>query len=292
MKASSVALQPRRQTRGLRLRTRIEQVGLTAVLMAVAVAMIAPVYWAITTSFVPLERAFELPPRLIPPTFTLENYVRVFVDIPFGRQILNSLKITTIITLGILVVSTLAAYAFASLRFPGREVLFVLLLAAMMIPSQMTFIPVFIIIRHLGLVDTHEAIYLPALINAFSIFLLRQHFLSIPRSLLEAARVDGASHLQVLTQIVLPNSLPVLAGIAVLQFQHHFNDFFWPLIVLFTPEQFTIPLGLVTLKGEFNTAPTAVTLAAISAITVPLVTFFVIAQRFVTQSFLHAGLKM
>lgn len=275
-----------------RLSVRVQSILLTGGLVALGLVMIAPAYWATATSVVPLTRAFELPPHLIPPTFTLENYVRAFDDIPFGQQILNSLKISAIITVGILVVSTLAAYAFALLRFPHKDLLFFLLLAAMMIPSQMTFIPVFVIIRLLGLVDTHEAVYLPSLINAFSIFLLRQHFMGIPKSLLEAAKVDGANHLQVLTRIVVPNSLPVLAGIAVLQFQHYFNDFFWPLVVLFTPEKFTIPLGLVTLKGEFNTAPTAVTLAAISTVMVPLITFFVLAQRFVTQSFLRAGLKM
>lgn len=265
---------------------------LTTLLVSIGVVMVAPVYWAIATSVVPLERAFELPPHLLPPVLTLENYRRLFDDIPFGQQIVNSLKVSILITVGILVVSTLAAYAFAWLRFPGRELLFVLLLAAMMIPSQMTFIPVFIIVRVMGLVDTHEAIVLPALINAFSIFLLRQHFMSIPPALVEAARVDGAGHLQILTKVLVPNSMPVLAGVAVLQFQHYFNDFFWPLIVLFTPERFTIPLGIVTLRGEFNTAPTAITLAAIATVMIPLITFFVLAQRFVTQSFVRAGIKM
>lgn len=280
-----------RRSRRRRPTRHARRYALVAVLVVLALLMIVPIYWAVTTSVTPLSQAFQLPPPVLPPAFTWENYVRVFNDIPYLRMILNSLKITGLITLGILVVSVLAAYAFACLRFPGRNVLFVVLLGAMMIPAQMTFIPLFVIMRNIGLVDSHEAVILPGLINVFSIFLLRQSFLSFPRELIDAARIDGANHLQVLWRVILPNSTPVLAGIAVLQFQHHFNDFYWPLVVLFSEEKYTIPLGLVMLRGEFGTQPTTEAMAAIATVIVPLIVVFVLCQRFVTNSFVRAGLK-
>jgi multiple sugar transport system permease protein len=290
MTAETIPARRRWRLRG-RLRDRLGRGAVILVLVALAVLIVAPLYWAVSTSVVPLDRAFQFPPTLLPPTFTWDNYVRVFTDIPYFRMILNSLWISTAITLGILAVSVLAAYAFAFLRFPGRGVLFIVLLSAMMIPSQMTFIPLFVLMRQLGLVDNHAALIFPALINVFSIFLLRQSFLSFPRELIDAARIDGASHGQILRRVVVPNSLPVIAGIAVLQFQHYFNDFYWPLIILFSEEKYTIPLGLVMLRGEYNTQPTTEAMAAISTVIVPLIIVFVVSQRWVTNSFARAGLK-
>jgi multiple sugar transport system permease protein len=274
-----------------RLASRFGRWTVIALLVAVGLLMVAPVYWAVSTSVVPLDRAFQLPPTLLPPTVTWENYARVFTDIPYFKMIFNSLKISTTITVGIIVISVLAAYAFAFLRFPGRGALFVVLLSAMMIPSQMTFIPMFVIMRKIGLVDSHWALILPALINVFSIFLLRQSFLAFPRELIDAARIDGASHWQIVWRVVVPNSLPVIAGIAVLQFQHYFNDFYWPLVVLFSEDKYTIPLGLVMLRGEYNTQPTTEAMAAISTVIVPLIIVFIVCQRWVTNSFVRAGLK-
>lgn len=274
-----------------RVIARLPRAAVIVVLVAVAALMIAPIYWAVSTSVTPIDRAFELPPSVLPPEVTFENYGNVFTDIPYFQMILNSLKLSGIITAGILIVSTLAAYAFACMNFPGRNVIFIVLLSALMIPTQMTLIPLFILVRQLGLVDTHEAVWLPALINPFSIFLLRQSFLRFPRELLEAARIDGANHIQVLLRVVVPNSLPVLVGIAVLQFQYHFNDFYWPLVVLFSEEKYTIPLGLVMLRGEFNTQPTTEAMAAIATVIVPVIVAFLFLQRYVTQSFVRAGLK-
>lgn len=285
---SAVASNQRRH----RLGVWVRNVLVSAVLVAIGLVIIAPIYWTIETSFLPLNRAYVLPPPIFPPTMTLSNYRAVFDGIPYGVMIFNSIKLSTIITFGILVISTLAAYAFTWLHFPGRDLLFVLFLAGLMIPFQMTVVPLFVILRNFNLIDTHEAVYLPAFFNAFSIFLLRQSFLSLPKELVDAAIVDGASHLQILLRIILPNSVPALAGVAVLQFQYYFNDFFWPLVVLQTQGKWTIPLGLVSLHGLFQTAPSTAILAGIVTVLIPLVIVFVLGQRFITETFARSGLKV
>jgi multiple sugar transport system permease protein len=164
--------------------------------------------------------------------------------VPFGLFFLNSLKVAGLITLGQLVTCTLAAYAFARLRFPGRELLFGIYLSSLMVPSQVTIIPLYILMRNLGLIDNHASLILPALASAFGIFFLRQFFLTIPRELEEAAIVDGAGLLRVLLVIILPLSQPALAALAIFTFNYYWNDFFAPLIFLNSPQNLTLPVGL------------------------------------------------
>jgi len=222
---------------------------------------------------------------------TLANFGQIFELIPFGTMVLNSIKITVIITLGSLVTSSLAAYAFARLEFPGRNVLFVVFLSALMIPPQVTVIPTFMIVRTFGLIDTHEAVYLPALVQVFGIFLLRQYFLSIPRDLEDAAKVDGAGYFRILVRVILPLSGPALSAVAIFVAQVYWNDFFWPNIFLSSPEKMTIPVGLVALQGYQGGAPAVVIFAAISMVTVPLLVLFVFTQRAITESMAMTGLK-
>ena len=226
----------------------------------------------------------------LPTELTFVSYQQVFELIPFGLFVLNSLKVTAIITIGALVTSTLAAYAFARLQFPGREVIFIVLLSALMVPPQITVVPTFILIRNLGLIDTHEAVYLPALINVFGIFLLRQWFLTIPRELEDAAKVDGAGHLRILFNVIVPLSGPVLAALAIFVAQLAWNDFFWPNIMLTTPEKLTIPVGLVYLQGEYGGTPVVI-FAAISMVVVPVLVLFVFAQRTITESMAMTGIR-
>jgi multiple sugar transport system permease protein len=265
--------------------------ALNLLLLGLGILMFAPFYWMFVTSVLPANEAFSLPPKWFPTEVTLANFQQVFELIPFGMFVLNSLKITAIITIGSLVTSTLAAYAFARLRFPGRDLLFVVLLSSLMVPPQVTVIPTFILVRTLGLLDTHEAIYLPLLINVFGIFLLRQWFLTIPRDLEDAAKVDGAGHLRILRNVVVPLSGPPLAALAIFVAQAAWNDFFWPNIMLSSPEKMTIPVGLVFLQGEYGSGSPVVIFAAISMIVVPVLVLFVFSQRTITQSLAMTGLR-
>ena len=264
---------------------------LNGLLVLIGLLMLAPFYWVLTTSVLTTDDAFSLPPTWLPSRITLTNYTDVFDLIPFGRLVLNSVKISTLITLGALVTSTLAAYAFARLRFPGREILFVIFLSALMVPQQVTVIPTFVLIRRLGLLDTHEAVYLPAMINVFGIFLLRQFFLSIPRELEDTARVDGAGHLRILFEVIVPLSGPALSALAIFLFQAAWNDFFWPNLFLVSPEKMTLPVGLVALQGAYGGGPIVILFAALSMVLVPVLLLFVVFQRALTESIAMTGLK-
>jgi multiple sugar transport system permease protein len=260
-------------------------------LATLGLLMLAPFYWVVVTSVSPQNEAFSLPPQWLPTDVTLVNFSEVFDLIPFGLMVLNSIKITTIITMGSLITSSMAAYAFARLEFPGRDLLFVVFLSALMIPPQVTVIPVFILVRTFGLIDTHAAVYLPALVQVLGIFLLRQWFRSIPRDLEDAAKVDGAGHLRILAQVIIPLSGPALSAVAIFVAQLYWNDFFWPNIMLSSPEKMTIPVGLVALQGYQGGAPAVVIFAAISLVTVPLLVLFMFAQRPITESMAMTGIR-
>lgn len=271
---------------------RIGGWAFNVLLLVLGLLMFVPFYWMLVNSVLPRERAFSSgSPEWFPTQITFANYTAVFDLIPFGMLVLNSLKLTAIITLGSLLTSTLAAYAFARLHFPGRDLLFIILLSALMIPQQVTVIPTFILIRTLGLLDTHEAIYLPALINVFGIFLLRQFFLTIPRDLEDAAKIDGAGHLRILRNVVVPLAGPALSALAIFISLAAWNEFFWPNIFLTSPEKLTVPVGLVMLSGRFGSGSPVVILAALSMIVVPVLVLFVFAQRRITESIAMTGLR-
>jgi multiple sugar transport system permease protein len=274
-----------------KLTGRLANWGLNLVLILIALLIMAPFWWVLVTSFLSYDDAFSLPPKWIPTSITFENYHEVFNLIPFGRMVLNSLKISTIITVGAVTTSTMAAYAFARLRFPGRNILFLIFLAALMVPQQVTVIPVFVLMRHFHLLDTHEAVYLPALINVFGIFLLRQFFLTIPRDLEDAARIDGAGHLRILWQIIVPLASPAIAALSIFIFQGAWNDFFWPNILLFSQDKMTLPVGLVALQGSYGGGPVIYIFAGLSMVLVPLLILFAFTQRTLTQSIAMTGLK-
>jgi multiple sugar transport system permease protein len=270
---------------------RLAEGGLSLLLALGGALMLAPFAWVFVTSVLPSDQAFSLPPVWLPSRISFDNYRAVFDLIPFWHMTINSLKIAGLITIGAVVTSKLAAYAFARLRFPGRDVLFILLLSALMVPQQVTVIPTFILIRNLGLLDTHEAIYLPAMINVFGIFLLWQFFLTIPRDLEDAARLDGAGHLRILVQVIAPLSGPAISALAIFVFQAAWNEFFWPNLFLTTPEKMTLPLGLVSLKGQYGGGSAVALFAAMSMIAMPILVLFAFTQRFLTESIATTGLK-
>jgi multiple sugar transport system permease protein len=202
------------------------------VLIPVAMAMLVPLAWMVITSVETLNETRHFPPILIPSGMQGHNYTEVLTRAPFARWFLNTVIVTVVCVAGNLLFCSLAGYAFARIRFFGREVVFLLILATLMIPFQVVMIPTFLIVRRLGLIDTLGALIAPNLAGAFGIFLLRQFFRTLPIELEEAARIDGASRLGILFKIVLPLSGPALATLAVITFLWTWNDFLWPLITL------------------------------------------------------------
>ena len=265
---------------------------LNLLLIVLGLLILTPFLWAFTNALLPQPEALSLPPKWLPTHITWDNFAQVFAMIPFGLMVFNSLKIALLTTLGALIVSTLAAYALARLTFPGRNAVFILLLSALMVPTQVTAIPTFILIRTLGLLDTHEAVYLPALINVFGIFFLRQFFLTIPSELEDAARIDGAGYLRRLWTVILPLSRSALASLAIFIFLASWNDLFWPNLFLSSPEKMTLPLGLVSLRNPYGSgAPPSVIFAAISLVLVPVLILFSFTQRSITESIARTGLR-
>lgn len=264
------------------------QVITHAALAATALVVLMPLLIMFLSAFKHEADILGYPVRLIPKTFTLENFIRVKDTFP--RYIVNSVKVTTLITVIQLVTSTTAAYAFAKLRWRGRDALFLLYVSSIMVPVQTTIIPQFIIIRHLGLYDTHLSLILSGAFTAFGTFLVRQYFLTIPDSLLEAARIDGANELTVFLRIMLPLAKPAIAAQAIFAFRYFWNDFFTPLIFLSSEELKTIPLGMADFATEYYTyyGPQ---IAAASVAVVPVMILFVAAQRYFVQGIAASALK-
>jgi multiple sugar transport system permease protein len=260
------------------------------VLFPFAILMIVPLLWMVITSFQTLNETRHFPPILVPDSIQWQNYTEVLQRAPFSRWFLNTLVVTVVVVAGNLLFCSLAGYAFARIKFFGRDVVFILVLATLMIPFQVIVIPTFIIVRKLGLIDTLGALIVPNLAGAFGIFLLRQFFRSLPIELEEAARIDGASRLGVLFKIVLPLSGPVLATVAVITFLWTWNDFLWPLVTIYNPDNMTLQLGLTTFQGAHQTN-THLLMAANVMSVIPVLLLFFVAQRFFIRGIATSGLK-
>jgi multiple sugar transport system permease protein len=270
---------------------RVGRLVISLVLFVVGVLMLAPLVWLISTSLTDPVEAFRLPPSWLPVPFSLQNFRDVVDLIPLGQMALNSLIVTVISVLGSLFTASLAAYAFSRLPFPGRDSIFVVLLTALMVPTQLTIIPIFILMRNLGLIDHLTALWLPALINVFAIFFLRQYFNSIPRDLDEAARIDGAGHLRILFQIMIPLAGPALSALAILGFESSWNNYFGPLIFLTSPEKMTLPIGLVSLSAGQGGGPAVVVFAGITLVVLPMLVVFLAFQRAFVESVASVGIR-
>lgn len=275
---------------GRRRRWRPGSILIDLLLLLIGLVMIAPLVWLVVESFTAETEAFALPPNWVPKPFTTENFQGISGLIPFGRMALNSLIVAVISTAGSMIVAVLAAYAFSRLSFKGRDKVFVLMLAALMVPVQMTVIPVFILMRNLGLVDHLAALWLPALINVFAIFFFRQYFNTIPRDLDEAATLDGASHLWILFKLIVPLSGPAIAAMTILAFEASWNNYFGPLIFLSSPENMTLPIGLVTLQSGQG-GSSVIVFAAITAVVFPVLLLFLVFQRAFVASIASVGIR-
>jgi multiple sugar transport system permease protein len=261
-------------------------------LIVVATLTLMPFIWVVSTSLRTPAQSFTVPPKWIPVDMDFSNYARVFEEIPFWNQLVNSFIITLSVVAGQVATASLAGYAFARLRFRGRTVLFWLVLATMMIPGQATIIPVFIIVsRIFHLNDTLWALIIPGLATAFGTFLLRQYFMSIPDDFEEAALVEGANQWQIFQKIYLPLASPGLAILAVLTFNAKWNDYFTPLIFMNTKERFPITLGIVDLQGYMATGSISVVLAGIVLSTIPVIIIYILGQRYLVEGLMMGGLK-
>jgi multiple sugar transport system permease protein len=259
------------------------------ILLAGSVVMLLPFVWMLSTSLKDPGEIFTFPPIWIPSRLVWENYAETVSVMPFGRFYFNSLVVAISVTVLQILTSSLAAFAFARLRFRGRNVLFLLYLATLMIPFHVMLIPNFIIMRLLGWFDSYQALILPPAFSAFSTFLLRQYFLSLPLELDEAARIDGASSLRIWWQIILPLSGPVLAALTIFTFLNAWNDFLWPLVITNSLEMRTLPVGLTTFQGQFKVDWHLLMAGAVIAM-VPVLIIYVLAQKKFVEGMTIAGL--
>lgn len=256
-----------------------------------AVYVVIPISWMLATTLRLPMRSFALPPALFPTEFNLDSYRTVFAKVDFQLFIWNSIKITCLSTFLQLACSCCAAFAFSRLRFPGRGVVFILFLSAMMIPAQVTNIPRFIFMSKLRLIDNHLALILPAMFSAMGIFLIRQYMMTIPRSYDEAAYIDGASRFYCFLRIILPMSKPAMMVIAVQTFIGTWNDFYGPLIYLNSPEKMTLPLGLTVLRGMLNTGSQGAILAGVILSLIAPLCFYLFGQKYLVEGTNLGGLK-
>jgi multiple sugar transport system permease protein len=260
-------------------------------LAPLAVVMLLPLVWMVVTSLETLAQTRHFPPILWPGTPQFENYSDAIRQSEFGTWFWNTTVVTVTIVLSNLVFCSLAAYAFARIRFLGRGVIYFVLLATLMVPLQVVLIPTFLIVKDLGLIDHLGALIVPNLVSVFGIFMLTQFFRTLPIELEEAARIDGASRLSILLRIVVPLSLPALATLAVIQFMWTWNDFLWPLVTILTNQDaFTLQLGLATFQGAHNTQWHLVAAANIMSM-LPMIVLFLLAQRYFVRGIATQGLK-
>jgi multiple sugar transport system permease protein len=259
-------------------------------LVPISAVMVLPLVWMLVTSVESLDQTRHFPPTLIPTSLHWSNYRDAWNQAPFGRFFVNSVIVTGTAVLSNLALCSLAGYAFARLRFFGREALFVALLATLMVPFQVIMIPTFLIVQHLGLVDSLGGLIAPNLVTPFGIFLLRQFFRTLPVDLEEAARIDGCTRLGVLFRVVLPLSLPALATLGIVTFLWTWNDFLWPLIVITSTDQSTVQLGLASFQGAHVTKWNLLMAGNVMALA-PMLIVFVGAQRWFVRSLATTGIR-
>ncbi len=264
------------------------------VLLLIAGMMFVPFLWMLTTSLKAPGTEFSYPPQILPDQFDLTNYRTLFFNMPFARYFLNTLFITVVTVAGQLLISSVAAYGFARLNFMGRDTIFILYLTTMMIPFQVTLIPMYLIIAQLGWVNTYQGLIVPGISSAFGIFLLRQAFLNIPRDYQDAARIDGANEWTIFARIFLPLNGPTLTTLGVFAFMGTWTDLIWPLLIARSEEMRTLELGL----AYFNARPNAflqpnwpLLMAGSVVVMLPVLIIYIVAQRYFVQGIALSGVK-
>ncbi|WP_324715537.1 carbohydrate ABC transporter permease [Carboxydochorda subterranea] len=261
-----------------------------AILTAYAFLALVPLYWLFATSLIAQNAVLKFPPALFPNPPTLENYARLLKAGPIGRWLLNSSVVAATVTFFTVLFDSMAGYGFAKKRFPGRDQIFWTIIAMMIIPGQVTLVPIFIVMSRLGLLNTLYAVVLPALADVFGVFLMRQFILTIPSELEDAARIDGAGAFTIYSRIIVPLAAPALAVLAIFTFMGNWNNFLWPLIVLNDTNKLTLPVGLATLQQE-NTVDYGLQMAGAALAAVPMIALFLSLQRYFIKGLTLGGVK-
>ena len=254
--------------------------------------MMVPFLWMISTSLRLPSQAYELPPSIIPTKFHYQNYIAVMKsNVPFLKLFFNSAKITFIVVIGQLFTCSTAAYAFARLKFPGRDLLFGILLVSLMIPVQVTLIPIYIGISKIGLADNHLSLILPSLVNAFGIFLLRQFFLTLPKELEDAGKIDGAGYWRIFWLIALPQATASLSALVILTFNSTWNNYFVPLVFITSWDKMTITLGVAALRGYMGSGNLSEMMSGVTLAILPVLIIFLVGQRYIVEGLTTTGIK-
>jgi multiple sugar transport system permease protein len=264
------------------------------VLLFVALMMVVPFLWMVSTSLKPSGTQFSYPPEIIPTDFDFGNYHRLFTLVPFGRYFVNTAIVTSAIVIGQLIICSMAAYGFARLNFMGRDTLFVLYLATMMIPFQVALIPTFLMVFRLGWVNTYQGMIIPGISSAFGIFLLRQAFLGVPKDYQDAARLDGASEWRIYAEIFLPLNGPALATLGVFSFMGAWTDLLWPLLIARDQNLRTLELGLAYFNAStsaFRQVNWPLMMAAAVVVMLPVLVVYSFAQRYFVKGISLSGVK-
>ncbi|HET6340681.1 MAG TPA: carbohydrate ABC transporter permease [Gemmatimonadota bacterium] len=269
---------------------RLKTTVLYGALLLGVVLSLTPLVWMLSASFMPTGQASGYPPSFLPSAVTLEHYRDLFTRLDLGRTLFNSAFLATAVTLISLLVNSMAGYAFAKLRFRGRDPVFQGLLAALVIPVQVAMLPLFLMMKELGLVNTYGGVIVPAMASIFGIFLIRQYALTIPDELIDAARIDGAGEFRIYRSVVLPLLAPILVTLAVFTFLAVWNDFMWPLIVLTDSDMYTLPVALANLMGE-HAQDTELMMAGSVLTVLPVLVLFLALQRYYIEGVMLGSVK-
>ncbi len=269
---------------------RLTAALLHATLIAGAVAALLPMVWMVSASLMPTGMANASPPRFFPPAPTLEHYRTLFSRLNLGRYLLNSAFVAVTVTAVSLLVNSLAGYAFAKLRFRGRDRAFRVLLTGLVVPVQVAMLPLFLLLRELGFINTYWAVIVPGMASIFGIFLVRQYALGIPDDLLDAARIDGADEFRIYRSVVVPSITPILATLAIWTFLSTWNDFLWPLIVLSDESRWTLPVAIANLSGE-HVQDTELMMAGSVVTVLPVLGVFLVLQRYYVEGIMLGSVK-
>lgn len=274
----------------IRFGKAIPTVLVNSVLFAAVALTLFPLLWMLSVSLMPADEASRFPPPLLPASPTLAHYRLLFSRLDIARYVLNSTAVASAVTLLSLLLNSMAGYAFAKLRFAGRERLFRGLLASMVIPSQVAMLPLFLMLKQMGLVNSYGGVIVPGMASIFGIFLIRQYALSIPDSLLDAARIDGAGEFRIYWTLVLPLCKPILVTLAIFTFMGTWNDFMWPLVILTDSERYTLPVALANLLGE-HVQDTELMMAGAVLAVLPVILLFLVLQRYYIEGLVLGSVK-
>lgn len=262
-----------------------------AILLIFALICIFPFYWMIITALKSPADVMEFPPKIYPVSFEFKNFARVFQLMPMGMAYLNSIKVTLLTTLGTLLTSSLAAFAFAKMKFKYKGVLFAVLLGTMMIPTQVTLIPLYIVFGKMNWVDTHLPLIIPAILtNAYGVFMIRQFMVSLPNEYIESAQIDGYGYFRIYSKIMMPLSKPILVTLGLFTFIWTWNDYLKPLIFLNTESKFTVPLIISSFRGVYE-VQWELLMAASTVAVIPIILLYLFSQKYFVEAITMTGIK-